>query len=300
MYQIRNYAIGAMAVFAVSACNNASVLPDTSSSHRNSDPQRMASGITGSDFSDHLAREYLALAAEALTQDDNRADASAYINRSLRLRAGEDVRAIDPQSVRRNYWSNRPDTNWDDSAISLWEEVRATVATYRNDRPAACASLQALFDNWVEEEGEWTLHYSHPDKVRARIPAALRECRGSGTTVAATASVNRFEVLFAFSSARLDDKALQQVRAAAREALSRSNLKRVRISGHTDRAGTESYNDVLSQMRAAAVGNALAAAGVPRGLLETTALGERAPRVQTKDGVKLQRNRRAVIEIEDK
>ena len=299
MYQIRNYAIGAMAVFAVSACD-VSVLPDSSSSHKNSDPQRMASGITGSDFSDHLAREYLALAAEALAQDDNRADASAYIARSLRIQAGEDVRAIDPQSVRRNYWSNRPDTNWDDSAISLWEEVRSTVATHRNDRPAACASLQVLFDNWVEEEGEWTLHYSHPDEVRARIPAALRECRGSGTTVAATGSVNRFEVLFAFSSARLDDKALQQVRAAAREALSRSNLKRVRISGHTDRAGTEPYNDVLSQMRAATVGNALAAAGVPRSLLETTALGERAPRVQTKDGVKLQRNRRAVIEIEDK
>jgi OOP family OmpA-OmpF porin len=67
------------------------------------------------------------------------------------------------------------------------------------------------------------------------------------------------------------------------------------IAGHTDQAGSDSYNVGLSQQRAAAVQAALASRGVAAGSMTITALGESRPRVVLADGTRSPENRRVEI-----
>jgi OOP family OmpA-OmpF porin len=57
-------------------------------------------------------------------------------------------------------------------------------------------------------------------------------------------------------------------------------LEVVLVTGHTDRLGTEAYNQKLSQRRADAVRDYLVSKGVDRAKIETLGLGEKQPVVQ--------------------
>ena len=72
----------------------------------------------------------------------------------------------------------------------------------------------------------------------------------------------------------------------------------VRIIGHTDRAGSDSYNFDLSQRRASSVAQYLAARGVSPQRLYAEGRGEREPRVPTADGVAEPLNRRVEMIIQ--
>lgn len=65
--------------------------------------------------------------------------------------------------------------------------------------------------------------------------------------------------------------------------------------GHTDRSGSDAYNEGLALRRANAVAAALAAGGVPSGFVATSGKGESEPRVPTADGVREAQNRRVEI-----
>jgi outer membrane protein OmpA-like peptidoglycan-associated protein len=69
------------------------------------------------------------------------------------------------------------------------------------------------------------------------------------------------------------------------------------VIGHTDRLGSESFNDRLSVLRAQAVRDALVAIGVSVEKIEIAGRGEREPLVPTADGVAEARNRRAEIKV---
>lgn len=71
------------------------------------------------------------------------------------------------------------------------------------------------------------------------------------------------------------------------------------VSGHTDAAGSDSYNDDLSQRRARSIENALIAHGISSSIIiEDKAFGEQSLAVPTADGVALQENRRVVIDFQ--
>ena len=67
------------------------------------------------------------------------------------------------------------------------------------------------------------------------------------------------------------------------------------VVGHTDRSGSDAYNEALANRRAAAVAAALAGVGVSGGMVATGGRGESEPRVPTADGVREAQNRRAEI-----
>ena len=69
------------------------------------------------------------------------------------------------------------------------------------------------------------------------------------------------------------------------------------VSGHTDRSGSDSYNNGLSVRRANAVANLLGAKGIDRGVLEVSGHGESEPRVPTIDGERNPQNRRVEITV---
>lgn len=69
------------------------------------------------------------------------------------------------------------------------------------------------------------------------------------------------------------------------------------MTAHTDRAGSDAYNDALSIRRANAVLDLLASKGIDRSSLEVSALGENVPRVPTADGERNDQNRRVEITV---
>jgi outer membrane protein OmpA-like peptidoglycan-associated protein len=76
------------------------------------------------------------------------------------------------------------------------------------------------------------------------------------------------------------------------------NWQGVSVVGHADRSGSDAYNQRLSQQRADAVADLLAAGGIPRSALAVSAKGESQPRVPTADGVREPQNRRVEITVQ--
>lgn len=69
------------------------------------------------------------------------------------------------------------------------------------------------------------------------------------------------------------------------------------VTGHTDRSGSDAYNDALSIRRATAVANLLDSMGMPRSVLAVTGRGEAEPKVPTADGERNPSNRRVEITV---
>lgn len=69
----------------------------------------------------------------------------------------------------------------------------------------------------------------------------------------------------------------------------------ISVIGHTDRSGSDSYNETLAMDRAKAVANYLASGGVDAGIIKVDARGETQMREQTADGVRNPQNRRVEI-----
>ena len=69
------------------------------------------------------------------------------------------------------------------------------------------------------------------------------------------------------------------------------------VIGHTDRMGSDEFNDALSRKRAEMVAARLVASGVPRDRISIAARGEREPLIQTADEVPEPRNRRVEIKV---
>ena len=67
------------------------------------------------------------------------------------------------------------------------------------------------------------------------------------------------------------------------------------IIGHTDRSGSDSYNDALSKSRAEAVSARMQAAGLSASALMVSGRGEAEPKVSTADGARNPTNRRVEI-----
>lgn len=109
-------------------------------------------------------------------------------------------------------------------------------------------------------------------------------------------AVSPWMVFFASNSARIDDRAgavLDNVAASFRAI----GIRGFRISGHADRIGPSGYNRELAQHRVEAVKTQLVRRGIPADVIETTAMGEDNPLVETPDGVGEPQNRRVEIVI---
>jgi OOP family OmpA-OmpF porin len=103
-------------------------------------------------------------------------------------------------------------------------------------------------------------------------------------------------VFFDFDSSRLTPEAKQIVASAAADAL-QGKTTRIDVTGHTDRSGSDRYNQALSVRRAESVRRELVADGVADSLIVTRGVGESDPLVPTADGVREPQNRRVEIVI---
>lgn len=91
-------------------------------------------------------------------------------------------------------------------------------------------------------------------------------------------------ITFPTSGTEIDSQNREILREMVRSAQARTDIRRVRVEGHTDTCGNELNNMVLSQNRAVAVANELVMMGVPREMLETMGHGSTQPRANESCG----------------
>ena len=101
---------------------------------------------------------------------------------------------------------------------------------------------------------------------------------------------------FDFDSSVLKRGAHSEIDKVA-EILNRYPQTTIRVEGHTDSVGNESYNLQLSEKRAMTVKNALVARGVDSSRIETIGFGENKPVADNNDEGGRQLNRRVEIVI---
>jgi len=113
------------------------------------------------------------------------------------------------------------------------------------------------------------------------------------------------EKLFGFDKANLKDEGKAALDEAAAKIKANPEIKAVIVTGHTDRIGSEAYNQKLSERRAKQVADYLVAQGVDSSIISSAGKGESEPVVQcagnkaTKKLVScLQPNRRVEIRAE--
>lgn len=89
---------------------------------------------------------------------------------------------------------------------------------------------------------------------------------------------------FPTSGSTLDSQNRAILQEMVRTAQSRTDIRRVRVEGHTDTCGNELNNMVLSNNRAVSVANELVVMGVPREMIETVGYGSTQPRANERCG----------------
>ena len=108
------------------------------------------------------------------------------------------------------------------------------------------------------------------------------------------------DVLFDFDRAVLKPEGKAVVGALARDWRSRGNerqLSRIELIGHTDSAGSEQYNQGLSERRARAVEAELVSMGVDPALITVSGRGESEPIASNETAEGRAKNRRVEIRV---
>ena len=103
-----------------------------------------------------------------------------------------------------------------------------------------------------------------------------------------------FLVFFDWDKYNITPEGQQIIALAAQQYKSGGSVK-LQVTGYTDLSGSAGYNQRLSERRANAVANALAALGVARSDMVVTGRGMNDPRVPTAPGVREPQNRRVEI-----
>ncbi|NOT15396.1 MAG: OmpA family protein [Methylotenera sp.] len=134
----------------------------------------------------------------------------------------------------------------------------------------------------------------------AEAPAPTPVCQPKDETITVGA-----EKLFGFDKAQLKEEGRAALDEAAEKIKANPEIKAVIVTGHTDRIGSDAYNQKLSERRANQVKAYLASQGVNESMIEAIGKGESEPVVQcagnkaTKKLVScLQPNRRVEIRAE--
>jgi len=123
-----------------------------------------------------------------------------------------------------------------------------------------------------------------PAPVAAPAPAPRQEVQAPRS----------FQVFFDFDKSNIRPDARPIIEEAANNAR-KGGLSRITLTGHTDRAGSDAYNQRLSIRRAEAVKAELVRLGFNPNDIAVIGKGESDPLVPTADGVREPKNRRVEI-----
>jgi outer membrane immunogenic protein len=128
----------------------------------------------------------------------------------------------------------------------------------------------------------------------AQKTAVVQQTRSVAPAPVAVQAPKSYLVFFDFDRSDLSPEGSNIVQTAAANAKS-GNVTRINVTGHTDRSGSDAYNERLSRRRAQTVQAELERSGIPGSSISVVALGESQPLVATAEGVREPLNRRVEI-----
>ncbi len=124
--------------------------------------------------------------------------------------------------------------------------------------------------------GHEIAHYMDQQEQQLEEVAAQSEAMSVARTQDVLTATFKSDVLFDFDSAVLKPGAYAELDRVA-QVLVRYPETAVRVEGHTDSTGSETYNQQLSERRALAVKNALVQRGVHPARIKAVGFGESMP-----------------------
>ena len=141
-----------------------------------------------------------------------------------------------------------------------------------------------------------------PAPAPAPVPAPVAKCEPTMDTITIGA-----EKLFDFDKVNLSKDGKAALDEAAAKIIANPEVKAVIVTGHTDRIGSDNYNQKLSERRAKKVADYLVSKGVDRSTITSSGKGESEPVVQCEGTKKTKKlisslapNRRVTIQGEGK
>lgn len=244
---------------------------------------------SGDEFTQRLAMEYRDFANFESVQMYDWDDADLFAEKGLRAAQGE---AVPPEALE----------DWDlpQGAVAELSDARARLVSAleggaRQSNPTQAAIAQARFDCWVEQAEE-NAQPQHIQACRDEFFAALQTLEGVTVTPTAEAPGAYF-VFFDFDEAEVTDAGDAIIDQVVND-FRASGAGGIAVIGHTDTSGSDDYNRRLGERRAAAIREALVAAGIPANQVTTSTQGETALLVETPDGVREPSNRRGEIRFQ--
>tara|TARA_B100001123_G_scaffold2426_1_gene3273 strand:- start:684 stop:1532 length:849 start_codon:yes stop_codon:yes gene_type:complete len=242
----------------------------------------------GSEFTRALATEYRELA--------NFEQFEMYDYRDAKYHADKGLMAAQGEVVLPTEMSER---DIDDAHVGELQVARGRLMSAfnkdaRNLFPNEAAVAQTRFDCWMEQQEEG-FQLDHIRACREEFRAAIAALEGKmNAKPVAAEGAERFIVFFGFDSVEIPASAASILANAARTIEGKDGAV-VDIVGHADTSGDATYNQGLSERRAAAVQQALSGRGIAIDKMTTSGRGERALLIETADGVREPSNRRAEI-----
>ncbi|MES2729769.1 MAG: OmpA family protein [Pseudomonadota bacterium] len=260
----------------------------------------------GNPFSTQLANEYRMLGNGLKRSLFDAPDADHFARKGMIAASGENVM---PEPI--NDWHVKA-SQIEPFRVARGRLIRAFDLGGREIAATDTAKAQVAFDCWLEQQedkyinptppcrAQFATHMTNAESKLTSMPVPpmppmdLYEGVAADPSAPMDPSLAKYLVFFDFDKTALATDSNAILDAVADEIRSQ-RLAGVVIVGHADRAGSEAYNDRLSQKRAAAVRQGLESRGVPADLISTQSRGENDPMVATRDNIREPANRRAEI-----
>ncbi len=255
----------------------------------------------GSPFTQYLAGEYRDFTNRELNEMFDYPDALHFARKGLAAAAGE---VVMPEPI--SDWNLNPQ-HMEELSTARGRMVVAFDLGAREVAPQQSAVAQARFDCWIEQQEEnW--QDNDISQCKNQFMEAMNALEGMvkpapvmEPVVAAEPPAEPMKVedamylvFFDFDKSAVAASGESVLDAVGTEVKSR-NLNVLNVVGHTDRAGSRTYNNRLALKRANSVREALIKRGVDATLIKVDGRGEDQNLVQTDDNVREPANRRAEI-----
>lgn len=264
------------------------------------DPVARAKNLTptGSAFNQALYRAYVTRAEEK--KQIGKGDAAKYF--ADRARIAADGRAILPEDLAVDRVGQDAFGDLDPARNNL---VKYLVDGGRDQAPEEAAQAQSYFDCWVKsaeakETAEVTRCKTAFNGALTNLQTAINATPSQPSTASAagpsSAQERHYTVYFDLNEWHLSAEALTTITDAINTARTEGQSQII-SAGYADRSGSAAYNMKLSRRRADFVKDTMVEMGARAEAVKVEAYGETHLAVDTPDGVKEPKNRRAEISL---
>ena len=246
-----------------------------------------------------LHAEYIVL-AKAENEESDFLDADHFASKAIKVGGGI---FVGPDGIKSRKLPAGTAAALKAAEKRLNKVLKGGAADYA---PQQMAKAQAMYDCWLQEQEEG----HQPGDIRACRIAYLDAVDAVDDAkpmkVAAKPKKKKkkkapflgpFYIYFPFDVFDPEDPFNDGIFSLVVSTAEKVSDKPIQITGHTDRAGSDKYNMVLSEKRSISVKAALIERGVDAKRMNVFFLGEESPATATRDGVRSDNNRRVEIII---